>query len=231
MKRTIQIFLLPVLILVLSACDATSQNSNGTPSKSAKRQEVPFAQLPGTDETKGLEVATFAGGCFWCTEAVFERVKGVKYVISGYAGGEEPNPTYEEVSRGKTHHAESIQVYYDPNNVNYATLLDVFFGGAHDPTQVDRQGPDVGKQYRSIAFYRNDAEKTAIENKITEWSDKYGKPLATEVEPFKIFYPAEEYHQDYYPSHGDNPYVQTVSKPKVEKFEKNFPDLLKKEYQ
>lgn len=230
MKRTIRIFLLPILIVALSACDATSQNSKDSSSKSSKRQETQFAQLPGPGKTRGLETATFAGGCFWCTEAVFERVRGVKYVISGYAGGEEPNPTYEQVSRGQTHHAESIQVYYDPKEVSYATLLDVFFGGAHDPTQVGRQGPDVGKQYRSIAFYRSGAEKKDIVDKIAEWGAKYGKPIATEVDSFTVFYPAEQYHQDYYPAHGDNPYIQRVSRPKVEKFEKNFPELLKKEY-
>jgi len=189
-----------------------------------------MATLP--TDTEGLEIATFAGGCFWCTEAVFERVKGVEYVISGYSGGAEKNPTYKEVSYGKTTHAESIQVYYDPDVVSYEKLLEVFFLGAHDPTQVDRQGPDRGKQYRSVAFYRNTKEKAAIEAEIKKInaSDKFSDPVATEVVKFEKFYPAEKYHQDYYPDNMGNPYVQNVSKPKVEKFEKNFKSLLKDEF-
>jgi peptide-methionine (S)-S-oxide reductase len=188
-----------------------------------------FADLPENKEN--LSEATFAGGCFWCTEAVFERVEGVKYVISGYAGGERANPTYREVSAGRTSHAEAIQVYYDPNIVSYETLLDVFFLGAHDPTQVNRQGPDVGPQYRSVAFYRSDDEKKAIHSKIEKFEKtKFQEPIATQVRPFEAFYPAEKYHQDYYPANQDNSYIQQVSKPKVVKFEKAFPELLKAEY-
>ncbi len=189
-----------------------------------------MASLP--TNTDGLEIATLAGGCFWCTEAVFERVKGVKYVISGYSGGEEKNPTYKEVSYGKTNHAEAIQIYYDPKVVSFDQLLEVFFLGAHDPTQVDRQGPDRGKQYRSIAFYRNQKEKSAIEKEIKKLnaSDKFVDPIATEVIKFEKFYPAEKYHQDYYPANMNNPYIQNVPKPKVEKFEKNFQSLLKDKY-
>jgi len=186
-----------------------------------------MASLP--TDTEGLEIATFAGGCFWCTEAVFERVKGVKYVISGYSGGTDKNPTYKQVSYGKTTHAESIQIYYNPQEVSFEKLLDVFFLGAHDPTQVDRQGPDVGKQYRSIAFYRNAEEKKAIESEIKKLNafEKFSKPIATEVKKFEKFYPAEKYHQDYYPNNMGNPYIQSVAKPKVEKFEKKFTELLK----
>jgi len=188
-----------------------------------------FAELP--KDTEGLSVATFAGGCFWCTEAVFERVEGVRYVVSGYSGGETKNPTYKEVSRGQTTHAEAIQVYYDSEKVNFETLLDVFFLGAHDPTQVNRQGPDIGPQYRSIAFYRNDEEKKAIQTKIEalEKSD-FAEPIATQVKAFDTFYPAEVYHQDYYPANQDNPYVRNVSRPKVEKFESKFEHLLKSKY-
>jgi peptide-methionine (S)-S-oxide reductase len=190
-----------------------------------------MAELP--TDTEGLDVATFAGGCFWCTEAVYERIEGVKYVISGYSGGQEKNPTYKEVSYGKTTHAEAIQIYYDPKVVTYETLVTVFFKGAHDPTQVDRQGPDRGRQYRSVAFYRNSKEKEIIEKEISkiEESGYYSEPIATEVVPFEVFYPAEKYHQDYYPDNMSNPYVRNVSKPKVEAFEAKFPELLKKEYQ
>ena len=188
-----------------------------------------FAKLPKNEE--GLSIATFAGGCFWCTEAVFERVKGVKYVISGYSGGERANPTYREVSYGKTTHAEAIQIYYDEEVVSFETLLDVFFLGAHDPTQVNRQGPDRGPQYRSVAFYRNPEEKKAIQSKIEEFEkSEFDEPIATQVTRFEVYYPAEKYHQDYYPANQSNPYVQNVSKPKVVKFEKRFKDLLKAEY-
>lgn len=192
-------------------------------------KDVSFAELP--QNTENLSIATFAGGCFWCTEAVFERVEGVKYVISGYSGGEKVDPTYREVSMGKTTHAEAIQVYYNPEVVTFETLLDVFFLGAHDPTQVNRQGPDRGPQYRSVAFFRNENEKEAIQKKITELSDsKFDEPIATQVTPFEVFYPAEKYHQDYYPANQSNGYVQQVSKPKVVKFEKTFPELLKPQY-
>lgn len=180
-------------------------------------------------QKQGESIATFAGGCFWCTEAVFERVRGVDRVVSGYAGGNTDNPTYESIGTGTTGHAEAIQIYYDPSIVGFETLLEVFFLGAHDPTQVNRQGPDVGTQYRSIAFYRSNQEKEEIENyiKTLEGSNKFERPIATEIKEFEIFYPAEDYHQDYYPAHPGNPYIQQVTKPKVEKFEKNFNSLLK----
>ena len=188
-----------------------------------------FAELPKNKEN--LTVATFAGGCFWCTEAVFERVEGVKHVISGYSGGDNADPTYREVSAGKTAHAEAIQVYYDSEIVSFETLLEVFFLGAHDPTQVNRQGPDRGPQYRSVAFYRTEKEKEAIQDKIDKLEDsKFDEPIATQVMAFKVFYPAEKYHQDYYPANQSNGYVVQVSKPKVVKFEKTFPHLLKAEY-
>jgi peptide-methionine (S)-S-oxide reductase len=188
-----------------------------------------FAKLP--ENTESLSIATFAGGCFWCTEAVFERVEGVKYVISGYSGGERANPTYREVSAGRTTHAEAIQVYYNADVVSFETLLEVFFLGAHDPTQVNRQGPDRGPQYRSVAFYRNNEEKEAIQSEIKDLeSSKFEEPIATQVVKFEVFYPAEIYHQDYYPANQSSGYVQQVSKPKVEKFEKIFPQLLKAEY-
>ncbi len=207
-------------ILILFAACSTAQYE----------RNKEFAELP--DNSKGLAIATFAGGCFWCTEAVFERVEGVESVISGYSGGEKANPSYEEVSRGQTTHAESIQIYYDSEVVDFETLLDVFFLGAHDPTEVNRQGPDVGPQYRSVAFFRTDEEKNAIHQKIKEIEDsgKFADPIATQVVDFEVFYPAEKYHQNYYPYNQDNPYVRNVSKPKVQKFEKSFDQLLKTEY-
>lgn len=178
-----------------------------------------------------LSAATFAGGCFWCTEASFERIQGVRDVVSGYAGGAQAHPTYDEVSRGKTDHAEAIMVYFDPEEVDYRTLLEVFFV-AHDPTQLNRQGPDVGKQYRSAIYYHNDRQKEQIAEYIRELeaSDRFDRPIVTEVEPYDTFWVAEAYHQDYYEHHPENPYIQKVSRPKVEKVEKMFADILKEEY-
>ena len=173
--------------------------------------------------------AVFAGGCFWCTEASFERIKGVTHVISGYAGGTETNPTYKQVSNGLTSHAEAIKVFYDSTVINYPTLVDIFFH-AHDPTQLNRQGPDVGKQYRSIAFYNNEDEKNLIDKAIKNLQPQFEKPIVTQVELLAKFYPAEEYHQDYYELHPENPYIQSVSRPKVEKVEKKYKDLLKERY-
>lgn len=175
-----------------------------------------------------LRVATFAGGCFWCTEAVFEQVKGVKSVVSGYAGGDKPNPTYQEVAAGQTNYAESIQIYYDPEVITYKTLLEVFFA-SHDPTQLNRQGPDIGKQYRSEIFYHN-AEQQDIAKAYMETlsnSGKYDEPIVTKLSALDKFYEAEDYHQNYYEHNPDNPYIINVARPKVEKFKKSYSSLLK----
>jgi peptide methionine sulfoxide reductase msrA/msrB len=176
-------------------------------------------------------VATFAGGCFWCTEAAFERIEGVVDVISGYSGGQEEYPTYEQVGAGRTNHAEAIQVYFDPAVVSFEKLLEVFFV-AHDPTQLNRQGPDVGRQYRSAIFYHDETQQKAAEAAMKKLGDsgKFSDPIVTELKPYKEFWTAEGYHQDYYPNHPENPYVQRVSRPKVEKVEKVFKDILKAEY-
>lgn len=183
---------------------------------------------------KGYEkykVATFAGGCFWCTEAAFERIEGVVDVISGYSGGKEDYPTYEQVGYGRTTHAEAIMIYFDPAAVSYETLLDVFFT-AHNPTQLNYQGPDKGPQYRSAVFYHNEAQKLATENKIKkiDASKEYQKPVVTEVSPYTEFWTAEAYHQDYYEHNPGNSYIQRISRPKVEKVKKKFANILKKEY-
>ena len=183
--------------------------------------------LSDTDKL-ALDTATFAGGCFWCTEAVFERVRGVRSVVSGYVGGEQANPTYEAVSAGQTSHAEGVQVYYDPNEITYQDLVKIFFG-THDPTQFNRQGPDVGKQYRSAVYYHNPQQQKALEAYVKELgaSGKYNKPIVTQIEPFEAFYDAEDYHQNYYENNPNNPYVMSVAKPKVKKLIKDFPDYLK----
>jgi len=168
-------------------------------------------------------VATFAEGCFWHTEIVFQSLVGVRDAVSGYAGGTDTNPGYEKVSSGETGHAESVQIYYDPSKVSFETLVKAFFG-SHDPTQVNRQGNDVGTQYRSIAFYRNEKEKQIIDAEIKRITGekKYPGKVATEVKPYTKFYPAEEYRQEYILHHPQNPYVQNVSIPDFEKFRKEF---------
>lgn len=215
--------------LVLSFLFLVSSCSAKKPSDSAAKMQ---ADTLTSEELADLETAYFASGCFWCTEAIFERVKGVKEVVSGYAGGEKPNPTYQEVSSGSTNYAESVRVRYDPEVITYRQLVEVFFG-SHDPTQLNRQGPDIGKQYRSAIFYQTEEElKIAREVKAElEASDKYEEgEIVTKFTKYNKFYPAEDYHQDYYANHPNDRYIVNVSKPKVEKFEKEFRDLLKEEY-
>ncbi|MEM6523519.1 MAG: peptide-methionine (S)-S-oxide reductase MsrA [Bacteroidota bacterium] len=183
------------------------------------------------EQAANLDTAYFASGCFWCTEAVFERVKGVYDVVSGYTGGKKPNPNYREVSAGLTEHAEAVRVAYDPDQVDYQTLVEIFFG-SHDPTTLNRQGPDVGKQYRSAIFYASDEEKaTAAQIKRRLDSERvFSDPIVTEITAFSIFWDAEDYHQNYYELNPYQPYIVSVSKPKVEKFMKQFKDKLKEEY-
>jgi peptide-methionine (S)-S-oxide reductase len=173
-----------------------------------------------------LSIATFAGGCFWCTETIFESIRGVKEVISGYSGGKETDPTYESVGGGRTSHAEAFQVYYDPNLISYKDLVRVFFASI-DPTIVNGQGPDRGAQYRTIAFYNNDAEKAILSAKIAELAKEYSKPIATQVVPFEKFYEAEEYHQDFVKRNPNQGYVRAESIPRRERTLAKVKDLLK----
>lgn len=177
---------------------------------------------------KKTKVAYFASGCFWCVEAVFESVRGVEEAVSGYAGGHTKNPTYKTIGTGKTGHAESVAVYYNPKEVSFQTLVTVFFG-SHDPTTKNGQHPDYGSQYRSIAFYQTPQEKEIIENTIRKLNKEvYKGKIVTEVTKLEKFYPAEEYHQNYERLHPENPYVQRVSIPRLNRFKKKFPELLKK---
>jgi len=178
-----------------------------------------------------LDVATLAGGCFWCTEAAFERIEGVVDVISGYSGGEEKYPSYKAVCDRQTGHAEAINVYYDSTKISYKQLLEILFV-AHDPTQLNRQGNDVGPQYRSAIFYHNDQQKTIAEDLIAQLdqSAKFSKPIVTEVTPYSNFWVAEGYHQNFYELNPYQGYVNAVSRPKVEKVLKTFPDLIKSRY-
>ena len=188
------------------------------------------AQLP--DAKIGEQVATFAGGCFWGIQEGFLELKGVLKSTSGYSGGSKENPTYEEVTADITGHAEAVQVIYDPTVISFAQLLDAFFV-MHDPTQLNRQGPDVGESYRSVAFYNNAEEKKLIDNAISKYekSGFHSSPVVTEVTAYKAFYPAEVYHQNYYKENPFNSYIMNVCGPKVQKLRKAFPELIKPEYQ
>jgi peptide-methionine (S)-S-oxide reductase len=172
------------------------------------------------------ETLTLGGGCFWCLEAVFTELKGVSRVESGYAGGHVPNPTYEQVSDGNTGHAEVVQVTFDPDVVSRDTILHAFFT-IHDPTTLNRQGNDVGEQYRSVAFYTSVEQKAAIEKAIQAASHEWSGTIVTQVVPLTRFYKAENYHQEYFKLHGSQPYCQLVIAPKVAKFRKLFHDQLK----
>lgn len=174
------------------------------------------------------EIAIFGGGCFWCTEAIFERLKGVISVESGYAGGNKNNPNYEDVSGGGTGHAEAIRIEFDPEKISYEDLLTVFFF-THDPTTLNRQGADIGTQYRSAVFYSDDNQKVKVEQFIKELENNkaYEKPIVTEIKPLANFYPAEKYHQKYYEKNKSAPYCEIVIAPKLEKLEKRFTALIR----
>ena len=177
---------------------------------------------------KKLEKATLGSGCFWCTETIFEKLKGVESAVSGYSGGKTANPTYKEICSGETGHAEVIQVTFDPSIISYKDLLEVFWK-VHDPTTLNRQGNDVGTQYRSVVYYHNDEQKkTAVgyKNKL-ENAKIFKNPIVTEITKFDKFYPAENYHQDYYELNKSEPYCNFVITPKVEKFKEVFKDKLK----
>lgn len=178
---------------------------------------------------KELEKATLGGGCFWCIESVFDQLQGVESVQSGYSGGTVKNPAYKEVCTGRTGHAEVVQITYDSNKIGFEELLEVFWS-VHDPTTLNRQGADVGTQYRSAIFYHNEKQKQIAENYIKQLEDSntFENPIVTEITAFKNFYPAEDYHTDYYERNGEQPYCRMVIRPKVLKFQKKFSDKLKK---
>lgn len=181
----------------------------------------------GDDEPK-LELATFGNGCFWCTEAVFSELKGVKSVVSGYSGGHVDNPSYKQVCTGLTGHAEVVQIAFDPQVISFEELLEVFFK-THDPTTLNRQGPDVGTQYRSAVFYHNEAQREAAEKykQQLDASGEFDAPIVTEITKFDKFFPAEDYHQQYYELNGHEPYCRMMIRPKVSKVRHIFKDKLK----
>jgi len=180
------------------------------------------------DRKNGKEVATLAGGCFWCLEAIFNELKGVEQVVSGYSGGKMVDPSYKEVCEGRTGHAEAVQVVFDPGVISYREILEVFFS-THDPTTLNRQGADVGTQYRSVIFYHDDKQKAIAEQLIKELdAAKIGNaPIVTEVTPFISFYPAEGYHQHYFKQNVAQPYCQVVIAPKLAKFREHYSDKLR----
>ena len=180
------------------------------------------------NDNENLEVTTLAGGCFWCTEAAFSIIKGAKRIEPGYTGGSVPNPSYEQVSTGTTGHAEAAQIFFDPKVISYREVLEVFFS-MHDPTSLNRQGADIGPQYRSAIFYHNQEQKATAEKLIDELNKEgiWSKPIVTSVEPLKVFYKAEPYHKDYYKKHPKEPYCQAVIAPKIAKLQQRFLDKIK----
>lgn len=194
-----------------------------------KEQTMTQTDKTNTVQDDQIEVATLAGGCFWCLEPIFEELKGVENVVVGYSGGDVENPSYQQVCTGTTGHAESVQIRFNPAVITYADLLRIFFT-VHDPTTLNRQGADVGTQYRSAIFYHNEQQKETAENVIKELEDEgvWKNPIVTEVIKFNTFYKAEKYHQEYYEKNPNQAYCRIVIDPKVNKFRKKFSDRLKK---
>jgi peptide-methionine (S)-S-oxide reductase len=204
-------------LIALSAC---------TPSDAATPLPNPVVDTPAAT-AKGTETAVLAGGCFWGVQAVFQHMKGVTRVVSGYSGGSKETADYHKVSSGATGHAESVQITYDPSRITYGQLLKVYFSVAHDPTELNRQGPDAGTQYRSAIFYANDEQKRVASAYIAqlEAAKVYSRPIVTQVVPSKAFYPAEAYHQDYVVHHPYEPYIVINDLPKIANLQRQFPHL------
>ena len=215
-------------LLALGACGSQQSAQAQTARQTSPAFSASTAGFVPANLT-GLAQATFAGGCFWAQEEAFEEIKGVKQVVSGYAGGTVAHPTYEQVAGQETGHTETVNIYYNPQEVSYQTLTSIFFTASHDPTQLNRQGPDTGPEYRSAVFYRTPEEKKIVDETIAKVnaSKQYDGKIVTQVVPFKQFWPAEDYHQGYYRLHPDNPYITNVSAHKVEHVRKLFPQDLK----
>jgi peptide-methionine (S)-S-oxide reductase len=213
------LFIFSLAMTTVFACAQTSSN-----------KEKNMRDLPKTtvDIPEGYEIATLGGGCFWCTEAIYQDLKGVKSVKSGYSGGHVDNPTYRQVTSGTTGHAEVIQVLFDPSEISFSEILEIFWS-THDPTTLNRQGADVGPQYRSAVFFHSESQKAEADfyRKKLDESGAFSRPIVTEITPFSNFYVAEDYHQNYFNDNGMQPYCQFVIKPKLEKFKKAFADKLK----
>src|SRR5713101_6584213 len=216
------------LILIVGVVAWTAVRALGTRPPETPKSHIPAPAINAPLATvKSLQTVVLAGGCFWGVQAVFEHVKGVSSVTSGYAGGYVKSPSYESVSMGVTGHAESVSVTYDPSQLTYGQLLMIFFSVAHDPTQWNRQGPDTGSQYRSAIFYSSAEQKRIAQAYIAQLdaAKVYSRPIVTKVEPFQTFYPAENYHQDYLKNNSDNSYIVYNDLPKLENLKKDFPGL------
>jgi peptide-methionine (S)-S-oxide reductase len=211
------------LVLGWTAFRSLGARPPATPNAAMPKPTVDAPLAP----TKSKQTAVFAGGCFWGVQGVFEHVKGVTSATSGYSGGFVKSPSYETVSTGVTGHAESVSVVYDPSQISYGQLLMVYFSVVHDPTQLDRQGPDTGSQYRSSIFYTSDEQKRIAEAYVSQLTagKLYERPIVTKIVPFAAFYPAEDYHQDYLKRHPDNPYIAFNDQPKIDALKREFPDL------
>ena len=217
------LYILWSVTLLFSSCQSKSQSTGKEQNKHSKIKNINPVQV---ESVNGLEKAYFASGCFWCVEAIYESIKGVKESTSGYSGGHTQNPTYQTSNTGRTGHAETVEIIYDPQIISFSTLTDVYFG-SQNPTQINGQGPDHGSQYRSIIFYQNDEQRKIIEEKKEALSKKLDRKIAAEVLPFQKFWKGEAYHQDYEKRNPDNPYIQKVSIPRLKKFQSKFPDLIK----
>lgn len=215
------------LLLTVAVAVGIGCSVAGSSSKASTVADAPAPASTEAEPQKGMQTAVFAGGCFWGVEAVFESLKGVKEARSGYAGGNAKTANYDAVSNGDTKHAEAVIVTFDPTQINFAQLLDVFFKVAHDPTQLDRQGPDVGPQYRSAIFYSDDTQKRLAEEYVAgiDKSGTLGKPVVTQIVPLVKFFDAEQYHQNYLVRNPTQPYIVQHDLPKLVQLEKNFPAL------
>ncbi len=225
MKKILFLTIITSFIVIQGACQSSSKK-NKEEEQIAQKELTPVQ----VNDQDGYDRAYFASGCFWCVEAIYESVKGVKEAISGYSGGHMDNPTYESSNTGLTGHAEAIEVIYDSSVVSFAQLVDVYFG-SQNITQVNGQGPDRGSQYRSILFYQNKEQKRIIEAKIAELEQELGEgKVAAQVLPFQKFWVAEQYHQDYEKLNPQNPYIQNISIPRLKRFQGKYPHLLKQEH-
>ncbi|SHJ18819.1 peptide-methionine (S)-S-oxide reductase MsrA [Aquimarina spongiae] len=213
-------YLIIGILFLFTSCQSNSQTANP---KQESLKNLPPVQTEAVD---GYERAYFASGCFWCVEAVYESVKGVKESISGYSGGHTDNPTYAASNTGRTGHAEAVEIYYNPEVISFETLVDIYFG-SQNPTQINGQGPDHGSQYRSIIFYQNEEQKKIVEEKKSALAKKLNRSIAAEILPFQKFWIGEDYHQDYEKRNPNNPYIRNVSIPRLLKFQSKFPHLIK----
>ncbi len=226
MKRSLPSFVAVLAVLTIAFVLFAARLTNGASRTTDGPVSAPSFDVPVTGSATE-DTAVFAGGCFWGVEAVYDHVKGVKRAISGYAGGDVASPSYEQVSTGDTGHAESVEVIYDPSQVTYGKLLQIFFSVAHDPTQLNRQGPDHGTQYRSAIFYRNAQQQQVAESYIKQLTEAktYSRPIVTQIAALRAFFPAEEYHQNYLAQHPNQLYIVINDQPKIAALKAQFADI------